>query len=119
MLLAVASFSVGLVTAIARELPSLDPARAQSGEVDGYIYSDNGKTVLAVLRGREARTLVGWDQMSPWIKHAIVDVEDKRYYEHRGVDLHGILRALWADVRHNTFLKGGSTLPHPFTYNAH
>ena len=62
-LLSVASFSMGLITAIAGELPSLDPARAQSGEVDGYIYSDNGKTVLAVLRGSQARVLVDWDQI--------------------------------------------------------
>jgi len=100
LLLSAASFSVGLITAIAGELPSLDPARTQSGAVDGYIYSDNGKTVLAVLRGSEARVLVDWDQISPWMKHAIVDVEDKRFYEHRGIDMHGIVRAAWADIRH-------------------
>jgi penicillin-binding protein 1A len=118
MLLAFASFAIGLVTAVAQQLPNLDPARAQSGEVDGYIYADNGKTVLAVLRGREARVLVGWNQISPWVKHAIVDVEDKRYYEHRGVDLHGILRALWADIRNKQFVEGGSTITQQFVKNA-
>ena len=75
-LLAGASFSVGLITAIAGQLPNLDPKRAQAGEVDGYIYADNGKTILAVLRGSEARELVEWNDISPWMKHAIVDVED-------------------------------------------
>ena len=98
-LLTAASFSVGLITAIAGQLPNLDPKRAQAGEVDGYIYADNGKTILAVLRGSQARVLVDWNDISPWMKHAIVDVEDKRFYEHRGVDLHGIVRALWADIR--------------------
>src|SRR5678815_955009 len=32
------------------------------------------------------RELVEWDDIAPWMKHAIVDVEDKRFYEHRGVD---------------------------------
>ena len=32
------------------------------------------------------------------MKHAIVAVEDKRFYEHRGIDLRGMGRALWADV---------------------
>ena len=118
LLLSAASFSVGLITAIAGELPSLDPARTQSGAVDGYIYSDNGKTVLAVLRGSEARVLVDWDQISPWMKHAIVDVEDKRFYEHRGIDMHGIVRAAWADIRHKSVVQGGSTITQQFVKNA-
>ena len=109
---------MGLITAIAGELPSLDPARAQSGEVDGYIYSDNGKTVLAVLRGSQARVLVDWDQISPWMKHAIVDVEDKRFYEHRGIDVHGIVRAAWADIRHKSVVQGGSTITQQFVKNS-
>ena len=118
LLLASASFSVGLITAIAGQLPDLDPARAQAGEVDGYIYADNGKTILAVLRGKEARVLVNWEDISPWMKHAIVDVEDKRFYEHRGVDLHGIMRALWADIRHKSTVEGGSTITQQFVKNA-
>jgi penicillin-binding protein 1A len=118
LLLSASSFAVGLVTAIARELPSLDPSRAQAGEVDGYIYADNGKTILAVLRGSQARVLVGWGGISPWMKHAIVDIEDKRFYEHRGVDLHGILRALWTDVRHKQAAQGGSTITQQFVKNS-
>ncbi len=118
LLLAAASFSVGLITAIAGQLPNLDPKRAQAGEVDGYVYADNGKAILAVLRGKEARVLVGWNDISPWMKHAIVDVEDKRFYEHRGVDLHGILRAVWADIRHKSTVQGGSTITQQFVKNA-
>jgi penicillin-binding protein 1A len=118
LLLSAASFSVGLVTAIAGQLPDLDPARAQAGEVDGYIYADNGRTILAVLRGKEARVLVDWKDISPWMKHAIVDIEDKRFYEHRGVDVHGILRALWADIRQKSTAQGGSTITQQFVKNS-
>ena len=118
LLVSAASFSAGLITAIAGQLPSLDPRRAQAGEVDGYVYADNGHAILAVLRGKEARELVGWDDISPWMKHAIVDVEDKRFYEHRGVDVHGIVRALWEDVRHKSTVQGGSTITQQFVKNA-
>ncbi|MFL6068087.1 MAG: transglycosylase domain-containing protein, partial [Gaiellaceae bacterium] len=118
VLVSAASFSAGLITAIAGQLPSLDPRRAQAGEVDGYVYADNGHAILAVLRGKEARELVGWDDISPWMKHAIVDVEDKRFYEHRGVDVHGIVRALWEDVRHKSTVQGGSTITQQFVKNA-
>ena len=33
------------------------------------------------------------------MKLAIVAIEDKRFYEHRGVDVHGIVRAVWRDVQ--------------------
>ena len=52
------------------------------------------------------------------MKHAIVDVEDKRFYEHRGVDLHGIMRAVWADVRHKSTVQGGSTITQQFVKNS-
>jgi penicillin-binding protein 1A len=118
ILVSAASFSAGLITAIAGQLPSLDPRRAQAGEVDGYIYADNGHAILAVLRGSEARELVGWDDISPWMKHAIVDVEDKRFYEHRGVDFRGIVRAFWQDIRHKSTVQGGSTITQQFVKNA-
>ena len=52
------------------------------------------------------------------MKHAIVAIEDKRFYEHRGVDVHGILRALWADVTHGGAVQGGSTITQQFVKNA-
>jgi penicillin-binding protein 1A len=114
----VAAFFFGLVFAISKELPALDPARVQSGEVNGYVYDASGKRVLAVLRGSEARVLVSADDISPWMKHAIVDIEDKRFYEHRGVDVHGILRAVWADVRQKSAVQGGSTITQQFVKNS-
>ncbi|TMC67282.1 MAG: penicillin-binding protein, partial [Chloroflexi bacterium] len=52
------------------------------------------------------------------MKHAIVDIEDRRFYEHRGVDLHGILRAAWADVSHKSTVQGGSTITQQFVKNS-
>ena len=55
-----------------------------------YVYASDGHTVLAILRGSQARVVVPSADISPWIKQAIVAIEDKRFYEHRGVDLRGI-----------------------------
>jgi len=117
--LGLAAFFFGLISGIATGIPSLDPSRVQAGEVNGYVYADDGKTILAVLRGSEARVLVTWPEISPWIKHAIVDVEDKRFYEHRGVDVHGIMRAVWQDVRNKRVVEGGSTITQQFVKNTY
>ena len=53
------------------------------------------------------------------MKHAIVAIEDKRFYEHRGVDLRGMARAVWADVTHHGTVQGGSTITQQFVKNAY
>ena len=115
--LAFASFTFGLVTAVASEAPKCDPARQQH-QVNTRIYDSTGKRILAVLRGSENRVLVDYDDISPLMKQAIVAVEDRRYFEHRGVDMRAIARALWADVRKQGVVQGGSTITQQFIKNS-
>ena len=117
-LLSTASFMFGLVTAIASQLPQYDPAHQQKIAHDGYIYDRNGQ-LLAVLRGKESRVILNSDQIAPIMKQAIVAIEDKRFYEHNGVDLHAIGRALLADVEHKAVVQGGSTITQQFIKNAY
>jgi penicillin-binding protein 1A len=111
------SFAYGLVSSIASELPQLEPGKERRTERLGYIYASDGKTVLAVLRGSESRVVVSSDQISPTMKQAIVAVEDRRFWEHKGVDLQGMARAVWADLRSNDIVQGGSTITQQFIKN--
>jgi penicillin-binding protein 1A len=111
------SFAYGLVSSIASELPQLEPGKERRTERLGYIYASDGKTVLAVLRGSESRIVVGSEQISPVMKQAIVAVEDRRFWEHRGVDVQGMARAVWADIRSQDFVQGGSTITQQFVKN--
>jgi penicillin-binding protein 1A len=111
------SFAYGLVSSIASELPQLEPGKERRTERLGYIYASDGKTVLAVLRGSESRIVVGSEQISPVMKQAIVAVEDRRFWEHRGVDAQGMARAVWADIRSQDFVQGGSTITQQFVKN--
>ena len=52
------------------------------------------------------------------MRHAIVAIEDRRFWEHDGVDLRGIGRALIADIRHKGVVEGGSTITQQFVKNA-
>jgi penicillin-binding protein 1A len=114
------SFAYGLVLGIRSELPQLDPARSSHRlEQNGYIYDSSGKRVLAVLRGSEARVLVGSADVAPVMKQAIVAIEDRRFFEHRGVDIHGIVRAVWQDVRDKKVVQGGSTITQQFVKNTY
>ena len=112
------SFTFGLVRAVASEIPALDPA-AQHSDVDTVVYASNGRTVLAVLRGNESRVLVGTDDIAPIMRQAIVSVEDQRFFEHNGIDVRGVVRALWQDVRQQGIVEGGSTITQQFVKNAY
>jgi penicillin-binding protein 1A len=115
--LAVTSFSYGVVLAVSQQLSGLDPFRHQHVQVDGYVYAADGHTILTVLRGSQSRVLVPSSAISPWIKQAIVATEDKRFYQHRGVDIRGMGRALWHDLRGGA-VQGGSTITQQFVKNA-
>jgi penicillin-binding protein 1A len=116
-LLACASFASGMVTAIAGQIPSCDPGHVPR-EVDGHIYADDDHTILATLRGSQSRILVNTNEIAPVLLQAIVAVEDKRFYQHRGVDLRGISRAIWADVTTKKVVQGGSTITQQFVKNS-
>src|SRR5437763_684752 len=90
--LGLSAFTFGLLRAINTQLGPLDPANAaRQPQANTYVYASDGHSVLAILRGSQARILVPSSAISPWIKHAIVAIEDKRFYEHRGVDLRAIV----------------------------
>jgi penicillin-binding protein 1A len=116
--LSLVSFTYGLITAVASEIPELDPARIQAREENGYLYDRRGQKILAVLRGSESRVLVKSSQIAPVMKHAIVAIEDRRFFDHRGVDIRAIARAFWADIRQKEIVQGGSTITQQFIKNA-
>jgi penicillin-binding protein 1A len=75
--------------------------------------------VLSILRGEQARILVPSAGISPWMKYAIVAAEDKRFYEHHGIDVRGMARALYADISNRGAVQGGSTITQQFVKNAY
>jgi penicillin-binding protein 1A len=117
LLLGIASFTFGLITAVAGQIPNCDPARVPH-EVDGHIYANDNRTILATLRGSESRILVSSAEIAPIMRQAIVAIEDKRFYQHRGVDLRGIGRAIWADLASKKVVQGGSTITQQFVKNS-
>ena len=113
------AFSFGLVRAVASEIPELDPA-AQRTEVDGVVYASNGESVLTVLRGDESRVLLKKiDDVSPIMRQAIVAVEDRRFYEHNGVDVARHRARALAGHPVQGVVEGGSTITQQFVKNAY
>jgi len=118
-MLAFFSFCFGFLIALGSGLGQLDPEQFQKSEVDGRILAGDGHTVLTVLRGSEARKIVQPDQISWTMKHAIVDIEDRRFFEHRGIDVRGMVRAAWTDIAQGKVVEGGSTITQQLIKNSY
>jgi len=66
-------------------------------------------TPLAEL-ATERREILAFDKFPPELVHAFLAAEDRRFYEHQGLDYRGIVRALTANLRAGATTQGGSTI---------
>ena len=84
----------------------IDAVIAQESPV---LYRD-GRTPVGVFFAQEHRQYVPEDQLPRHWVDAIVAAEDKRFFEHRGVDPEGLTRAMLQNLRARRVVAGGSTL---------
>ena len=77
------------------------------------ILASDGSVIASLYA--ENRTRVSLDQMSPYVKDAVIAIEDSRFYEHGGVDTTGIMRALVSTARGNK--QGASTITQQYVNN--
>ena len=95
------------------DLSTLRPVRQADSSL---VYGANGG-LIGVLPAVENRTAVVRDAISPWMPKATVAIEDRRFYQHGGVDPVGILRALVADLSAGHIVQGGSTITQELVRN--
>lgn len=55
--------------------------------------------------------------LPPHLIQAVIAIEDRRYYDHFGIDLLGIARAMWANIRAGRVVQGGSTITQQLAKN--
>ena len=112
-ILAVVSTVFGMMMAITYDLPRLEE---QSGR-NSVLTDRNGKP-LGLLTGNQKRIFLKSEEIAPVMKQAIIAIEDRRFYTNAGIDIRGIGRALWQDVRAQDAVQGGSTITMQFVKNA-
>jgi penicillin-binding protein 1A len=83
---------------------------------NSFVYAANG-TLLGSIPAEQNRQPVRAAHMSPWIRKATIAIEDRRFYEHGGIDVEGIVRAAVTDVRAGRVVEGGSTITQQLVRN--
>ena len=79
------------------------------------VYDRNGRFAGRVLP--DGRHWVTLDRIPTFLQSAVVAIEDSRFYEHSGVDLRGIARALVKNVAKGKLAEGGSTITQQLVKN--
>ncbi|MBV9152958.1 MAG: transglycosylase domain-containing protein, partial [Alphaproteobacteria bacterium] len=88
-------------------LPLSRPAGEQSPAA--VVYASSAGTPISargIYRGEKLTA----DHLPDNLVHAVVAIEDRRFFEHGGIDPRGILRAAWRNVTGSRGTEGGSTI---------
>ncbi|MDO8499093.1 MAG: penicillin-binding protein [bacterium] len=112
-------FGTIAVAIISRDLP--DPNKLTDRQIaqSTKIYDRTGEHILYEIFQDQKRTTITLDQMSTFLPKAVVAIEDKHFYEHGGIRLPSILRALFNNVIGRSAGSGGaSTITQQLIKNA-
>jgi membrane peptidoglycan carboxypeptidase len=89
---------------IGEQLPSATTVTDSTGTPIAYLYDQN-------------RTPVPFEKISPAMKAAVIAIEDRRFYDHQGVDWPGTIRAMVANSASGDVVQGASTLTQQYVKN--
>ena len=74
------------------------------------ICDKNGEVIQTLSDYTSNRIDVSNDQIPDHLKNAFVAIEDERFYEHKGIDVKGMVRALFTNISHGRISEGASTI---------
>jgi penicillin-binding protein 1A len=107
--------AAGTLAFVASTLPPIQslaiPKRPPSIEIVGI----DGKPLA--VRGEMGGAAVALKDLPPYLPRAFIAIEDRRFYQHYGVDPIGLTRAVVADVLHRGVSQGGSTITQQLAKN--
>ena len=79
-----------------------------------YIYDDNGNIIY---QGSGTNKWVSLEDISPYMKEAIISIEDKNFYKHKGFDFLRIIKTMFVNVKNNSIIGGASTISQQYVKN--
>lgn len=93
----------------ARELAAASSESTFRSTETGILYDCKGQEI-AIMKGEKDVYYLERTEIPENVKAAIISIEDKKFYQHKGVDYRAIVRAVWAMIRNGEVTQGGSTI---------
>ncbi len=92
------------------DIPDFKAFDERKVEKSTKIYDRTGEIVLYNIHENYKRTVIPFEEMGTNIKNATVAVEDSEFYQHNGIRIKAIMRAVWANIKSGSGSQGGSTI---------
>jgi penicillin-binding protein 1A len=105
----------GYIAFEASQLPSIAGLMDREKSHAVSIYDARGR--LIARRGIDSGLPVILDELPDYVANAVIATEDRRFYNHFGVDLVGVFRALWVNFEAGKVKQGGSTITQQLAKN--
>lgn len=99
---AVAGAGLGTVFGILQSTDMLNTSDVMPQSYTSIVYDDAG-TEVDKLHGNENREYVNLEEIPLHMQQAVVAIEDERFYEHGGIDMRGIFRAMIENIKSMSF----------------
>lgn len=106
---AVAGAILGTVFGILQSTDMLNTSDVLPDSYTSVIY-DADDNEVDKLHGEENREYVKLSAITTNMQNAVIAIEDQRFYEHNGIDIRGIMRAMAENIKTMSFSQGASTL---------
>ncbi len=106
---------VGYAAALLPKPPSLSAIWDQQGAPSITFLDRDGEILMK--RGARYGSLVPLDELPKHLIDAFLAIEDRRFFQHYGIDLRGLTRALWVNYQEGRLAQGGSTLTQQLAKN--
>jgi len=100
---------IGAYTGIIDNAPALSSVDATPESYTSLIYDSEGNEI-DTLHGEENRQYVKLSLIPQDLQDAVVAIEDQRFYDHNGVDIKGMFRALYVNIKEKNMSQGASTI---------
>jgi len=100
--------AVGAFWYLSQDLPALDSLQEYQPSLVSRVYSDDRQVIGQYYI--ERRLLTPLADIPQSLTQAVIAVEDARFFEHPGLDVIGILRATWTNLRRGGRVEGASTI---------
>ena len=81
------------------------------------VVFDKNRNTISTLKGEKDVYYLSFDQIPADARAAIVSIEDKKFYQHSGIDLKAIIRAAKAMLENGKVTQGGSTITQQLARN--
>ena len=114
-----ASGAIGVFKGVIASAPDISDIDVSPSNFSTFVYDNEGNQISKLVAADSNRIMVSSEQIPQDLKDAFVAIEDERFYSHNGIDIKGLMRAVFTAVKSGVKdMQGASTITQQLIKNS-